>query len=251
MFMAGHSDPFPPTDYPGRLIALGVSPDGRRNVVIYAITGRSPSSQARKLVARERGVWTEPTDETALRQGNVDLLVYPALLFEKQGLAVSNGKQTEDIRSMLAAFHNPVSILSEALGTWDYEPDEPTFTPRISGCVRGGRAALSVISRGPGGKSVKSFFEVPSVPGRVFLVSTYEGPNRDPLPSFRGEPRPWSLTSASCREAAEKVYEALGPTSQGKDFRVAVVGVTAATEDPDSLEIEIINRHERTGTSHG
>jgi IMP cyclohydrolase len=249
--MADQSDLFPKMDYPGRLIALGVSPDGRRNIIIYAITGRSPSSQARKLVARDGGVWIQPTDETALRRGNVDLLVYPALLFDRHGLAVSNGKQTEDIRARLAVHDNPVSILSEALGPWDYEPDEPTFTPRISGCVKGGRGALSVIRRGPEGNSVKSFFEVPSVPGRALLVSTYEGPNRDPLPSFRGEPREWSFPAASCREAAETVYGALGPASQDKDFRVAVVGVSASMDDPASLEIEIINRHERTGTSHG
>jgi IMP cyclohydrolase len=238
-------------EYPGRLIALGTTGDGKRSLIVYAITGRSPSSQARKLVARDEGVWIQPTDEAALSQGRVDLLVYPALLFDKDGLAVSNGKQTADIKARLAEFDHPVSILSEALASWEYEPDAPAFTPRISGCVKGGRGALSVIRRGPDGASVKSFFEIPAVPGRSYLVSTYEGPNRDPLPSFRGEPREWVLESVSCREAAETVYGALGASAADRDFRVAVVSVFAAIDDPSSREIEIINRHERKGAIHG
>ncbi len=249
--MDGETSTFPDLEYPGRLLALGTDNEGQRNIIIYAITGRSPSSQARKLVAKDKGVWIQPTDETALKKGNVDLLVYPALLFDEMGLAVSNGKQTQSIKDHLAEFDKPVSVLSEALASWAYEPDAPTFTPRISGCVRGGRSALSVIRRGPDGTSVRSFYEVPSVRGRMFLVSTYEGPNRDPLPSFRGDPREWTLGSLSCREAAENVYKALGGSSGGGDFRVAVVTVFAAIEDPASREIEIINRHERTDASHG
>ncbi len=248
--MTEGTGPLSSMEYPGRLISLGTSPDGKRNIVVYAITGRSPSSQARRLVARERGIWIQPTDEAVLGQGRVDLLVYPAILFTGDGIAVSNGKQTEDIRTRLTNSEDPVSILSVALGPWTYEPDEPAFTPRISGCVKAGRAALSVIRRGPRGSSQKSFFDLPAVPGKAFLISTYEGPNRDPLPSFRGEPKEWDLKSGSCREAAEAAYRSLRGPDTGKDFRVAVACVFAPVGDPASAEIEIINRHERTGASH-
>ncbi len=54
-------------EYPGRLIIIGAAPEGGRAAILYAITGRSPSSQARRLVLRNDGIWVEPTDEATLR----------------------------------------------------------------------------------------------------------------------------------------------------------------------------------------
>jgi IMP cyclohydrolase len=233
-------------EYPGRFIALGTSLGGNRAVIIYAITGRSPSSQARKLVARDRGVWVQPTDEDVLKKGNVDLLVYPAVLFHGAGIAVSNGKQTGDIRERLAGAGNPVSILAGALERWDYEPDSPIFTPRISGCVAGRKAALSLIRRGPGGVTLRSYFEVPPEPGRARLVSTYMGPNRDPLPCFEGEPREIALEGDSPQAMAELIYGALKPAAQERDFRVATVCIAVSPENHGDYDLHIINRDERT-----
>lgn len=229
--------------YPGRLIIIGRTPGGAA-VVIYAVTGRSASSQARRLVQREAGVWVEPTDEAVLRQGRVDLLVYPALLFAAGGVAVSNGKQTTDIRDALVSGARPVAALGAAMAPWDYEPDAPTFTPRISGCVTAAGAALSVVKRAPDGASLRSYFEVPASPGQGRLVSTYQGENRDPLPAFVGEPIVVDLPPGGAREAAEAVYAALAPRAGNPDFRVAVAGYREI--GASSSEIHIINRHERT-----
>ena len=49
-------------EYPGRMIILGRNREGTHVVVLYAVTGRSPSSQARKMDVRKDGIWTEPTD---------------------------------------------------------------------------------------------------------------------------------------------------------------------------------------------
>jgi len=233
-------------EYPGRLIVIGAPREGMRLGVIYAITGRSPSSQARKLVRRDNGIWVQPTDEATLRTGNVDLLVYPAFLFAPFGIAVSNGKQTADVRTGLAAGADPVAVLSRALAAWDFEPDAPIFTPRISGCLAGGRAALSFLRRGPSGETLRSYFEVGVRPGEGRLVSTYEGPNADPLPVFAGEPRRLGWAGATAEEAAEAVYAELAPAPTGKDFRVAVACVFASPDKPDDVEVRIINRHERT-----
>lgn len=233
-------------EYPGRLIALGTAPGGEEAVIIYAITGRSPSSQARKLVARDGGVWVQPTDEDVLKKGNVELLVYPALLFDEAGVAVSNGRQTADVRHRLAAAADPVSVLAAALRGWDYEPDAPIFTPRISGCLQAGGAALSVVRRGPDGTTRRSYFEAAAAPGRAVLVSTYLGPSADPLPCFEGEPRETALEGTTPRETAEKLYEALGPRTPGRDFRVAVACVYAALDGAGPRKIHILNRHERT-----
>jgi IMP cyclohydrolase len=233
-------------EYPGRMIIIGAPRRSGTAAIVYAITGRSPSSQARKLVLSDEGIWVRPTDEATLKQGNVDLLVYPAVLFGAAGIAVSNGKQTADVRDRLATGADPVSVLSAALAAWDFEPDAPIFTPRISGCLAGGRGALSVVRRGPSGDPLRSFFEVGLKPGEGRLVSTYDGANADPLPVFSGEPRLVALSGSSAAEAAESVYRDLGPAPAGKDFRVAVAAVFVPLSDPKPIDVHIINRHERT-----
>jgi len=229
--------------YPGRLIIIGRLSGGPA-VVLYAITGRSVSSQARRLVQKEAGIWVEPTDEAVLRQGRVELLVYPALLISAGGVAVSNGRQTADVRDAVAAGAAPVAALAAALARWDFEPDAPTFTPRISGCVTASGAALSIIKRSPDGGTLRSYFEVPDSRERGRLVSTYQGENRDPLPAFAGEPLEVSLPAGGARETAEAAYAALAPRPGNPDFRVAVA--CYRDRGASGPEVHIINRHERT-----
>jgi IMP cyclohydrolase len=233
-------------EYPGRLIIIGATGEAGRAAIVYAITGRSPSSQARKLVHRDGGIWVQPTDEKALKTGNVDLLVYPAVLIAGGGIAVSNGKQTADVARRIGAGPGPVSVLASALAGWDYEPDGPIFTPRISGCLAGNAAGLSVVRRGPSGETLRNNFEVGLRAGEGRLVSTYEGPNADPLPVFRGEPRFVGLAGTTAAEAAAAVYRDLAPPPGGKDFRVAVACLFADVAAPDKADIRIINRHEGT-----
>jgi IMP cyclohydrolase len=233
-------------EYPGRMIAVGMPPQGGQAAIIYAITGRSPSSQARKLVHRDGGIWVQPTDEATLKQGNVDLLVYPAVLAGKAATAVSNGKQTADVRDRLKPGVDPIAALAEALANWDFEPDAPIFTPRISGALGEATAALSVVRRGPSGESLRSYFEVRLRPGEGRLVSTYEGPNADPLPVFRGEPRFIAIAGTTAVEVAEATYRGLAPAGAGKDFRVAVACLFIEPGRPDTADVHIINRHERT-----
>ncbi|MEN6559750.1 MAG: IMP cyclohydrolase [Acidobacteriota bacterium] len=233
-------------EYPGRLIMIGSPAGDGKAAVLYAITGRSPSSQARKLVARDGGIWVQPTDEATLKQGNVELLVYPAVLFGRAGLAVSNGRQTGDVRDRLSPGISPVAALAAALAAWDFEPDAPIFTPRISGCLAGGAAGLSVLRRGPSGETLRNYFEVGLKPGQGRLISTYEGPNAEPLPVFAGEPRFLALHGSTAAETAEAAYRGLGPSPAGKDLRVAVACVYVPLDDPGRAEVHIINRHERT-----
>jgi len=235
-------------EYPGRVIVIGRDQTGSRTAVIYAVTGRSPSSQARKLEWREGGVWVRPTDEDVLKKGNPDLLIYPAILFSARGVAVSNGKQTADIRRRFdeSAAPRPVEVLAGSLSGWDYEPDAPIFTPRISGCVLPGpKAALSLIKRGPGGEALRSYYEVPLEAGKGKLVSTYDGVNRDPLRSFPGDPLDVALGAADAAGLAESVYEALKPGDGGRDLRVAVACLLAVDLGRNEYETAIINRHER------
>jgi len=229
--------------YPGRLIAIGRDPSGLRNVVVYAISGRSPSSQARKLVPKSKAVWTEPTDPDILKRGKPELLVYPAILMGR-GIAVSNGRQTPDIDG--TSGQSPVRVLDEGLRSWSFEPDAPIFTPRISGCVLpSNRTALSIIRRDPDGASLRLFFEFPLVPGQGKLISTYPGDISNPLPSFKGEPLDVEVNEDSPAETAEAVYNALKPREGEPDLRVAVACVFARAADMADYELTIINREER------
>lgn len=233
-------------EYPGRVIILGQSRDGK-TVIVYAITGRSPSSQARKLEWSENGVWVRPTDEATLKKGHVDLLVYPAMLFSPDGVAVSNGKQTTDIGRALRKASNPLSLLSSSLKAWEYEPDAPIFTPRISGCILPGpKAALNIIKRGVRGASVRNSFRVMLLPGKARMISTYDGVNKDPLRPFSGKPLIVSIDGAESSQTAEDVYESLKPSGAGPDFRVAVACLFAGDIAGNQYEVSIINRCERT-----
>jgi len=232
-------------EYPGRLIVIGMPAGGGKAAIAYAITGRSPSSQARKLIHRDGGIWVRPTDEETVKTGNVDLLVYAAVMIADGGIAVSNGKQTADVARRIRPGLGPVSVLSSALAGWDFEPDAPIFTPRISGCLTGHEAGLSVVRRGPSGETLRNYFEVGLRAGEGRLVATYEGPNSDPLAAFRGEPRFVGLAGTTAAETAEAFYFDLAPPAGGKDFRVAVACVFADLAAPDKIAVHIINRHER------
>jgi len=230
--------------YPGRTLAVGRDLSGMFNVVIYAITGRSSSSQARRLELEADTIWTKPTDPEVLQKGNVDLLIYPAVILS-EGLAVSNGKQTSDID--VRSGHSPVRVLEEAMKNWAYEPDAPNFTPRISGCILpSNRAGLSVLKRAWSGDSLRFFYEIPLTPGKGKLLTTYSGENTDPLQSVSGDPVDLDLKEPTVRAMAEAVYAALRPPAGAEDFRVAAACVFAKASDMKARQVFIINRRERT-----
>lgn len=239
--MTKELEPLIEKDYPGRVIIIGADKTGKNVVVLYAITGRSPSSQARKIEFSDHKFLVKPTDESILKTGNVDLLIYPAILLS-EGIAVSNGKQTEDIQAAMCGAGNAVHVLETSLINWDYEPDEPTFTPRVSGCILpSNNAALSIIKREEEGRSQRVYFEIPLIPGQGKMISTYTGDNKDPLPSFSGFPEDVFLKEASAEDMAAAVYEALKPKEPHNDFRVAVACVYGDPKDNKHYTFSIIN----------
>ncbi|MCJ7581544.1 MAG: IMP cyclohydrolase [Candidatus Aminicenantes bacterium] len=233
-------------DYPGRLIIVGADRTGKSIIVLYAITGRSPSSQARKIEHSGNKFLVKPTDESILKTGNVDLLIYSAILLS-EGIVVSNGKQTDDIQAASRDAGDAAHILKMSLEKWEYEPDAPTFTPRISASILPSKsAAFSIIKRTDDGTAQRKYFEIPLLPGQGKMISTYTGENRDPLPSFGNDPEDVSLSCSSAEDMAEAVYEALKPGGERcEDFRVAVVCVYCDIIDFSHYAFSIINRNER------
>lgn len=229
-------------EYPGRVIIIGRSPQGD-DVVMYAITGRSPSSQARRLeIDKEiKKIFVKPTDEETLKTGQPELLIYSAIMYDR-GMVVGNGKQTEDINSCMDADKLPAEVLLNGQKNWDYEPDEPNYTPRISGCITGTGAALSVIKRAEDGAVIKHYFDIPLIPGKGKMIATYTGINEKPLPSFSGEPIDVEITSLTADACVETMYEALGPEEGQPDFRV--VAASAFVDKDGNVTAVVKNRHD-------
>ncbi len=233
-------------EYPGRLIIIGQEKLTGKVLVAYAITGRSASSQARKLEQENDTIWVKPTDKDLLKKGNIDLLIYPSIFCLSGGIAISNGKQTVDIMACMGQSESAAEILAFALKNWDYEPDEPTFTPRISGCIlSNGNAALSIIKRAPDGSSLRNIYEFSVVPGKGKMIMTYEGVNKDPLPAFEGEPQEVEIEGSTPQKVTDALYESLGPEQGGQDFRVAVACVFGVDMPSLKFDTHIINKAER------
>ncbi len=233
--------------YPGRVIILGKASDDSALTVVYCITGRSPSSQARRIEFEKTRAVVKPTDEAVLNTGDPELLIYPAIMISGR-ITVSNGRQTSSIRAVLDPGLGPVETLAQGQRDWIYEPDYPNFTPRISGHIASRElAALSILKRSQNGNCLKHYFEFPLVPGKGKMISTYSGINQNPLPAFEGEPLDLTLRGLTARDTVQAVYEALSPGDDpALDFRVSVVCVMIRDLEREVFEKAIINRNERT-----
>jgi IMP cyclohydrolase len=251
-------------EYPGRFFIVGRDQTDTYNVIVYGLTGRGPPSRARTLEhdMEARVVRTQVTDPAQLAQGNTALLIYPAIAFRDEYVAVSNGAQTELIYQAIAnhgkevtanpmglmhiAFREPVFRYDQKNGWVDitsYEPDPPNNTPRI-GAVVGREGAAFFIARKlatqdePIQEQPRVFFE----PSQGSLMSTYSGKNMDPLPSFDSWPLPVGLKYDSAAKTAHAVYDALAPRG-GEDLRVAVACVFTDKYTNVPLQVHIENRY--------
>lgn len=192
--------------YPGRGIVIGLSPEGDRAILAYFIMGRSENSRNRVFVPDGEGIRTEAHDPSKLMDPS--LIIYAPVRVLGDTTIVTNGDQTDTVYEALRAGGS----FEEALKTRTYEPDGPHYTPRISGMaeIMGGklRYRLSILRRGEDGACERPCFEYPApVPGTGHFIHTYDH-DGDPLPSFRGEPRPVAI-GGSLAEMANALWNAL------------------------------------------
>ena len=177
-------------EYPGRGIVLGKSEDGSAAVVVYFIMGRSENSRNRIFVAAGDGIRTEAFD--ASKMEDPSLIIYAPVRVLGQHTIVTNGDQTDTLYDGLSKG----LTFDEALRLRTFEPDEPNYTPRISGLlhVENGSCdyALSILKSDNGNpQSACRFTFAYDNPqdGVGRFIHTYRG-NGNPLPSFEGEPVP-------------------------------------------------------------
>ena len=191
-------------EYPGRGIALGLTPDGNRSAAVYFIMGRSVNSRNRVFLPEPDGIRTEAFDPSRLEDPS--LIIYHPVRQVGRGLIVTNGDQTDTVREFLERGET----WEQALRTREFEPDGPNWTPRISGLLSpDGSYKLSILraADAAGTACRRNFFEYPGQAGLGHFIHTYET-NGDPLPTFSGEPRPVEIGS-DIDAFAEEIWNSL------------------------------------------
>ena len=175
--------------YPGRGIVTGMNDAGDHAVQVYWIMGRGSNSRNRVFDKVGGRVFTEAADPAKME--NPSLIIYNAMDEATMGcgsrlFAVSNGEQTDKIVA------NGMGVLAN----YQYEPDTPNFTPRISGAVifcgcnqEPPHFSLTILRKSLWDEACeRHYYSYDKVGnGYGYCLTTYAG-DGNPLPSFRGEP---------------------------------------------------------------
>lgn len=217
-------------DYWGRGIMIGTT--GRKIAIAYFIMGRSENSRNRYFYQEGDRVAIAPYDVNKLEDPS--LIIYYPVKTHQDDLIVTNGDQTDTIEEHLMAG----KTFEDALRTREFEPDEPHFTPRISGIVdtKSGNYKLSILKNidGIGKECGRYFYEYAPVDGTARFIHTYEG-NRTPLPTFEGEP--WKVEIPDkLDELTETIWKNLN-----EDNKISLCTMMI-DRDTNAKEIRILNK---------
>ena len=175
--------------YPGRGIVIGKTKDGKKAVTAYFIMGRSNNSRNRVFVEEGEGIRTQAFDPSKLEDPS--LIIYAPVRVLGNKIIVTNGDQTDTIYEGM----DKQLTFEQSLRTREFEPDEPNYTPRISGImhVENGKYnyAMSILKSNNGNPEAcnrYTFAYENPVAGEGHFIHTYMH-DGNPLPSFEGEPK--------------------------------------------------------------
>ena len=175
--------------YPGRGIIIGMSENGENAVTAYFIMGRSSNSRNRIFVTKDEGIRTQAFDESKLEDPS--LIIYAPVRVLGNNTIVTNGDQTDTIYDNMGKN----MTFEQSLRCREFEPDEPNYTPRISGIlhVENGEYdyAMSILKSDNGNplacnRYTYSYSNPIAGEGRFIHTYMQDG---NPLPSFEGEPK--------------------------------------------------------------
>lgn len=216
--------------YPGRGIALGVTPNGKQAVMVYFIMGRSANSRNRVFDPIEGGIRTMAADPAKLEDPS--LIIYNPVRTLGNDHIVTNGDQTDTIYEHI----QQGKTFEDALRTRTFEPDGPNWTPRISGLLHWEKDSasykLSILKSadGNGDSARRYFFEYPQpVAGEGHFIHTYQK-DENPLPSFEGEPRKISIPE-NIEDFSNAIWANLNADNKVSLFIRTVDLATGETED--------------------
>ncbi len=173
--------------YVGRGIVIGKSGDGKKACSAYFIMGRSANSRNRIFTEKNGDIYTEPFDASKVEDPS--LIIYAAIRSFENKLIVTNGDQTDTIYDFVSKGKG----FREALGTREFEPDAPNFTPRISGMLTFDNNdftyEMSILKSidAEGSACTRMTFDYPAIPGLGHFIHTYVC-DGNPIPTFQGEP---------------------------------------------------------------
>ena len=192
--------------YPGRGIVLGKSADGAHAVIAYFIMGRSENSRNRIFTETEDGIRTQAFDPSKMTDAS--LIIYHPVRVVGGDTVVTNGDQTDTVRDGILAG----KVFAQSLKTRTFEPDDPNYTPRISGLLHAdGSYALSILKSADGNPAScrRQFFGYENpLAGQGHFIHTYMG-DGNPLPSFEGEPEQVAIESPTAAAFADLVWDSL------------------------------------------
>ena len=222
--------------YPGRGIVLGRSADDKNAVIAYFIMGRSENSRNRIFAETEDGIRTEAFDPS--KMVDPSLIIYHPVRAFNGATIVTNGDQTDTVYDLMAEG----KTFEEALRTREFEPDDPNYTPRISGIinVEDGRYdfAMSILKSDDGDPDycIRNTFTYPGCPaGEARFIHTYME-DANPLPSFEGEPEKVTI-AGDIDTFTDTVWESLNEDNKVSLF-VRYIDIATGT-----YETRIVNKN--------
>ena len=227
--------------YPGRGIIIGESADGKNAMIAYFIMGRSANSRNRIFERYEGGMRTKAFDESKLEDPS--LIIYNPFLERGPIDIVTNGDQTDTIFDYITENGEDGFAFAKALHTREFEPDAPTFTPRISGILHysfEGKAfhyQMSILKSADGNPEVcnRYFYSYAPMKGIGHFIHTYEC-DGNPIPSFYGEPEVVALPNTA-QELADVVWANLN-----EDNKVSLFVRCVPLDGSEPTEV-IINKN--------
>ena len=195
--------------YHGRGIMIGKSADGQKAITAYFIMGRSVNSRNRVFVAEGDAMRTKAFDESKMVDPHL-IIYYPVRVLGTKTI-VTNGDQTDTIYNLM----DKQMTFEQALRTREFEDDGPNWTPRISGIIHrdenGMNFAMSILKSAEGDDSSCERFTYAysnPIPGRAKFIHTYFA-DRDPLPSFEGEPKTLELPDVDIDTMTDLIWKNL------------------------------------------
>ena len=227
--------------YPGRGIAIGLSPCGEWALQAYWIMGRSQHSQNRRFVHENGVLRTAPVDLSLVT--DPALIIYPAMQTAAGWLLATNGHHTITLAKALDSHPTPPF---HALQSLCYEPDAPHYTPRIAGGIHLGQqsgwlalakaqsaipAPALPVSAPPAASSPAPAPATPAASphtppcqrhvycyqrlplGAAYCITTYAG-DGSPLPPFSGEPWLLPMESHQAQALATHLWAHLSPRTR-------------------------------------
>ena len=221
--------------YSGRGLVIGKATNASDWLILYWIMGRSENSRNRRIIQDRNILRTAPVDIDKITDPS--LTIYEVMLDLPGLFIVGNGDQTHTVYETIQMGGS----FESALALREREPDEPNYTPRITGMLnltqRNLTISLSILKANPlSNAKTDHYYFYPANPeaGYGYGITTYRS-DGDPPPSFCGDPMVLPLIGEP-EEIMEKYWENLNPEN-----RVAIA-IKCISHDGRDVDVWIKNR---------